>query len=171
MKKTWVKNTCNVFIAHVFIAYVFIVPVFNYHDFSEVQMDKEVVWFIRLSMLYFVLGSLLGVCFAVRPEMASPDYVSMHVHFNLLGWMSMMIFGVGYHVLPRFSGQPLYSRKLSIVQFWTANAGLLGMASGWGMKAHDIDGGQTLLAVFGTVMFVSILLFVYNLARTVKRPE
>jgi len=134
-------------------------------------MDKEVVWFIRLSMVYFLVGSLLGVAFVFRPEMANADHIAMHVHLNLLGWMSMMIFGVGYHVLPRFSGQPLYSRKLSVVQFWLANAGLIGMAAGWGMKAHGHEAGQSLLAVFGTVMFVSIVLFVYNLIKTVKGPQ
>ena len=134
-------------------------------------MDKEVVWFIRLSMLYFVLGSLLGLLFVFRPGMADTDHISMHVHLNLLGWMSMMIFGVGYHVLPRFSGKPLYSRQMSIVQFWAANAGLIGMAAGWGMKAHGIGGGQQVLAVSGAVMFFSILLFAYNLAKTVKGPQ
>ncbi len=133
-------------------------------------MDKEVVWFIRLSMAYFVAGSLMGVLFVFRPYMAGTDYVAMHVHLNLLGWMSMMIFGVGYHVLPRFSGRPLYSRRLSVVQFWSANAGLVGMAAGWGLRAHGYAAGGTLLAVFGAVMFVSITLFVYNMARTVRGP-
>jgi len=134
-------------------------------------MDKEVVWFIRLSIIYFVVGSLLGVCFMFRPEMAETNHIAMHVHLNLIGWMTMMIFGVGYHILPRFSGHPLYSRKLSIVQFWMANAGLIGMTAGWGMKAHGHEGGGTLLTVFGTLMFVSILLFAYNLLRTVSGPE
>jgi len=133
-------------------------------------MDKEVVWFIRLSILYFLTGSLLGLAFIVRPEMADPYHIAMHVHLNLLGWMSMMIFGVGYHILPRFSGVPLYSRPLSIVQFWTANIGLVGMTAGWGMMAHG-HGGRKILAASGAVMFVSICLFVYNLLKTVKGPE
>src|SRR3990172_7427405 len=119
-------------------------------------MDKEVVWFIRLSLIYFVAGTLLGVLFLVNPLSANQDHVSMHVHLNLVGWMSMMIFGVGYHILPRFSGNPLYSRKLSIVQFWAANIGLLGMAAGWGMRAHTVLGGTELLTISGIVMFVSI---------------
>ena len=105
-------------------------------------MDKEVVWFIRLSLIYFLVGTLLGVCFIFKPEMANTDHISMHVHLNLIGWMSMMIFGVGYHILPRFSGKPLWSRKLSIVQFWVANIGLVGMTAGWGMKAHGHTDGQ-----------------------------
>jgi len=134
-------------------------------------MDKEVVWFIRLSMIYFLIGSLMGVCFAVMPEMAESNHVAMHVHLNLLGWMSMMIFGVGYHILPRFSGHPLYSRKLSIVQFWMANVGLIGMTAGWGMRGHGHEAGDTVLAVFGAVMFLSIALFVFNLLKTVTGPE
>ncbi len=133
-------------------------------------MDKEVVWFIRLSIIYFLIGSLLGVLLVVRPAMADTYHIAMHVHLNLLGWMSMMIFGVGYHILPRFSGVPLYSRPLSIVQFWTANIGLVGMTAGWGMLAHGHE-GRKLLAFSGVVMFVSIVLFVYNLLRTVKGPQ
>lgn len=134
-------------------------------------MDKEVVWFIRLSIVYFLIGSLLGVLFIVRPAMADTYHVAMHAHLNLLGWMSMMIFGVGYHILPRFSGVPLYSRPLSIVQFWTANIGLVGMTAGWAMMAHEAGGGRKVLAVSGAVMFISIVLFVYNLLRTVKGPQ
>jgi len=133
-------------------------------------MDKEVVWFIRLSIIYFLLGSLLGLAFILRPEMADPYHIAMHVHLNLLGFMSMMIFGVGYHILPRFSGVPLYSRSMSVIQFWTANAGLIGMTAGWGMMAHG-HGGQMVLAASGTLMFASIVLFVYNLLRTVKGPQ
>ena len=133
-------------------------------------MDKEVVWFIRMSLVYFLLGSLLGVMFILKPEAANSDHVAMHAHLNLLGWMSMMIFGVGYHVLPRFSGQPLYSRKMSIWQFWLANIAMVGMAAGWGMKAHSVGNGQQLLAVFGVLMIVSIALFVYNLVGTVRGP-
>lgn len=134
-------------------------------------MDKEVVWFIRLSLLYFLVGSLMGVCFVIWPEMANSGHISMHVHLNLIGWMSMMIFGVGYHILPRFSGNPLWSRKMSIVQFWMANIGLIGMTAGWGFKAHEHTGGQMVLGIFGAIMFVSILLFFFNMIKTVKGPE
>jgi len=133
-------------------------------------MDKEVVWFIRLSIIYFLLGSALGVLFVLKPETADQYHIAMHVHFNLIGWMSMMIFGVGYHILPRFSGQHLYSRRMSIVQFWLANIGLVGMSAGWGMMAHG-HGGKAVLAVFGVITFLSFLLFGLNMFMTIKGPE
>ena len=98
-------------------------------------MDKEVVWFIRQSVTYFLLGTLLGVIFLFFPEWANQDRISLHVHMNLIGWMSMMIFGVGYHILPRFSGKPIFNRKMMTVQFWLASAGMLGMAIGWFLRA------------------------------------
>jgi len=134
-------------------------------------MDKEVVWFIRLSIIYFLLGSALGLAFIFKPEMADHFHVSMHVHLNLIGWMSMMIFGVGYHILPRFSGRMLYSRKMSIVQFWTANIGLVGMTVGLGMLAHDVGGGGLIATVFSVLTFVSFLLFGLNMFLTLKGPE
>ncbi len=131
-------------------------------------MDKEVVWFIRLSMVYFLVGSFLGLLFTAYPGMMRQDFISVHVHLNLVGWMSMMIFGVGYHILPRFSGNPLWSRKLSVIQFWLANIGLIGMTVGWFMRGGGSDTGTDILAAFSTVMFVAIAMFVFNLMKTVK---
>ena len=42
----------------------------------------------------------------------------------------MMIYGVGLHVLPRFSGFPLYSERVATWQFYVANAGLWLMVLG-----------------------------------------
>ena len=51
-------------------------------------------------------------------------YRPAHVHANLLGFVSMMIFGVAYHVLPRFVGHPLHNRRMAVVHWWVANIGL-----------------------------------------------
>jgi cbb3-type cytochrome oxidase subunit 1 len=38
--------------------------------------------------------------------------------YLLMGFLSMMIFGVGYHLLPVFAGTDLYSFRLAKIQFW-----------------------------------------------------
>ncbi len=55
----------------------------------------------------------------------------MHAHTNLLGWVSMMIFAVAYHVLPRFSGRPLYSNRLADMHLILSNIGLIGLIITW----------------------------------------
>jgi len=130
-------------------------------------MSKITVAFIKAAMVYFVLAMLLGIHMsstgAVYPSMP------VHVHFNLLGWMSMMIYGVAYHILPRFSGQPLWNEKLSVWHFWLANIGLIGMALGWILIGGP--GGGVILYIFALVEGVSIICFALNMFNTVKAAQ
>src|SRR3972149_1553095 len=88
-------------------------------------MSSITVWFIRLAIMYFVLAIILGLHMSV----AGPVYpwMPIHTHFNLLGWMSMMIYGVAYHILPRFSGRQLFSDKLAFWPLWLPHNRPLGM--------------------------------------------
>lgn len=71
-------------------------------------MERIIVWYLRMSVIYFVLGGMFGIALLLFPS-ESGYYIPVHVHLNLLGFMSMMIYGVGYHILPRFSRRPVYS--------------------------------------------------------------
>jgi len=123
-------------------------------------MSAITVWFIRCAMVYFMLSMLLGLHMAL----AGPVYPVMpiHVHFNLLGWMSMMIYGVAYHILPRFSGKPLWSEGLSRAQLWLANIGLVGMALGWAFSS------TVFLFIFSLVEAVSVVFFALNMFKTIR---
>jgi len=132
-------------------------------------MDKTTVLFIKASMVYFLVGSAMGLIMVVWPE-GIVHYRSVHAHLNLLGWMSMMVYGVGYHILPRFSGRPLYSLSMARAQFWLANIGLVGMVFSWPFVSRDIAIGvsKTALAIFSLVEAISVFLFVYNIWKTIK---
>lgn len=127
-------------------------------------MSSITVWFIRFAIIYFVLAILLGL----HMTTAGPIYpwMPIHVHFNLLGWMSMMIYGVGYHILPRFSGVPLWSNRLATGQLWLANIGLIGMAFGWWVR--ESMGSPLPLAFFSILEGVSIVFFAINMLKTIK---
>ncbi|HEX6588350.1 MAG TPA: hypothetical protein VF039_04960, partial [Longimicrobiales bacterium] len=70
-------------------------------------MTPYVRRFIRSSLFWLGVGVVLGVLMTAWP--AAIQYRTAHMHANLLGFVSMMIFGVAYHVMPRFSGNPLRS--------------------------------------------------------------
>ena len=72
-------------------------------------MDWFAKIFIRASLIWFVLGITLGLAMAVHP--AWVVYRPAHAHMNLVGFVTMMIFGVGYQMLPRFFGHPIHSRN------------------------------------------------------------
>ena len=131
-------------------------------------MDKITVTFIRASFLYLLIGSTIGALLLFWPQ-AAGIYRSIHAHLNVFGWLSMMVFGVGYHILPRFSGRPLHSKRLAWVHLYLSNLGLVGLALFWAIAGYAGGGAMRLpLAIFGAILAISIYIFVYNMWRTVK---
>ncbi|MCC6503400.1 MAG: hypothetical protein IT362_09725 [Deltaproteobacteria bacterium] len=127
-------------------------------------MSKITVWFIRFAIIYFLVSILLGIHMSMSG--AVYPWMPIHAHFNLLGWMSMMIYGVGYHILPRFSGKPLFSDALATAQLWLSNIGLVGMAAGWWVKSSG--GSNTVLLVFSLLEALSVVFFAVNMFKTIK---
>lgn len=128
-------------------------------------MNKTTLGFIFSGMVYLLLGVTLGVLFVIIPE--TRVLRPVHTHLNLIGFVTFLIFGVAYHILPRFRGKPLYSEKLGWWQLWLANAGLVGLLVFMGVGAYtSFDGLRMVQAVFGATLALSIYLFVYNMFRT-----
>ncbi len=127
-------------------------------------MSKITIWFLKCAMIYFVLAMLVGLHMSI----SGPAYPfkQIHTHLNLLGWMSMFVYGVGYHILPRFSGAVLWSDKLSLAHLWLANIGLIGMTGGW--LAASKGNGLTILLVFSLIEGLSIIFFALNMFLTIK---
>ncbi|HJP84665.1 MAG TPA: hypothetical protein VJ852_01635 [Gemmatimonadaceae bacterium] len=86
---------------------------------------------------------------------------------NLLGFVTMMIYGVGYHVVPRFFGHPLHSTKLGAVHWWLSNVGLAGMVAGFFMAPHFGQRSMPVLATGGVLSALGAFAFIYNVWRTI----
>jgi cbb3-type cytochrome oxidase subunit 1 len=132
-------------------------------------MDPVVRGFLKASLVWLSLGVTVGVAMAVHP--AWTIYRPVHEHMNLLGFVSMMIFGVAYHVIPRFSGQPLWRRQIAVWHAWVANAGLALMAIGFVARVQTSIPpavGGALLGTGGCLSAVGAYLFAYNIWRTIN---
>ncbi len=134
-------------------------------------MDKFVKGFIVMSIVYLGISTVLGLIMLGNPNMLAIKVV--HSHLNMLGWVSMMIYGVGYHILPRFMGRPLYSNRIGEAQFWLANISLVGMLAFYCVDVFNPGGPfRTLAILFGVVQALSIVLFFYNMLMTLlAKPE
>jgi len=121
-------------------------------------MDRYTKAFVVAALVYFLLAAVLG---AWMGSAASAEWVRFaHVHFNLLGFMSMMIYGVGYFILPRFNGRTLHWPSWVPLHFYAANVGLIGMV------ATAPERPSTGFALFAGLSVVSAALFVINLGAT-----
>ena len=131
-------------------------------------MELTIVWYLRMSLTYFVFGAVVGLGMLLWPSEAGL-YTPVHAHLNLLGFMSMMIYGVGYHILPKFSGQLMYSPAIMKIQFWMANAGLIGMAVSWPFTiGGDASFAGTVLIISAILSLASVVLFAINIIKTIK---
>lgn len=134
-------------------------------------MSPTVINFIKTSLLSLAMGVVLGVLIALHvlgPE--RPQFLtSAHTHINLLGAVMMLIFGVGYHILPRFSGRPLYSEGIATAQFWINLIGLAGMVVSFIVAAYSkSDLLRYGVAPFGALYAVGAVLFVFNMWKTIS---
>ena len=91
--------------------------------------------FLKSSLAWLSLGVTFGVGIAAHP--AWTVYRLAHVHMLLLGFVAMMIFGVAYHVIPRFAGFQLHRADLARLHWWVANAGLLLMVALAWLRTDD----------------------------------
>jgi heme/copper-type cytochrome/quinol oxidase subunit 1 len=125
-------------------------------------MDKYAKAFVKASLIYLGIGSITGIIMIWWPDIRF-TVRRVHTHILLLGFMAMMIYGVGYHILPRFMGRPVYSARLGNAQAWTANISLIGLSISWILEASQGGIWHYLAILFGIGQAVSIFLFIINL--------
>jgi cytochrome c oxidase cbb3-type subunit 1 len=125
-------------------------------------MDKYAKVFVRASLIYLGIGTLMGGWMILSPDIRFA-LTRVHVHILLLGFIAMMIYGVGYHILPRFMGRPVYSHRLGNIQVWLANITLIGLSTSWILEASQGGTWHSLAILFGMGQVISVFLFIVNL--------
>ncbi len=133
-------------------------------------MSKYSRLFIISSLLYLLFGSILAIIMSIVPGWR-PYIHFPHAHTMVIGWISMMIFGLSYHVLPRFASSPLISEKYQRAHWWLANIGMVGMIfvplyeNFFQIHTPSIT---YFWIFFGILQFLGILIFVKNMLITVR---
>jgi cbb3-type cytochrome oxidase subunit 1 len=128
-------------------------------------VDTFVRRFIRASVVWLVVGVIIGVAMTWLPGHVVV-YRTAHAHANLLGFVSMMIFGVAYHVIPRFAGRPLHAPTIAAAHFWVANIGLAALVAGFLLRI-GWPAADWLLRGGGVLSALGAIAFAYNIWRTI----
>ncbi len=126
---------------------------------------------VSLPLRFMVTGLLAlftGVGLLVlRPEMLATYHYNQYViavtHLFVLGWICTIVMGATYQLVPVALETRLYSEKLATWQFVfhvVGFAGMVWMFWTWNMQQ---------VGHFGSVLTVGVVLFVYNIARTLLR--
>lgn len=106
-------------------------------------------WFLSVAVLQALVGMGAGIFMGI-----TGDYTlaPAHAHSNLLGWVSMAIFGLYYVLVPDVA-----ARRLAMVHFWLALVANIVFPIGIGLV---VTGKGETLSIIGSLLEVlSMLLF------------
>jgi heme/copper-type cytochrome/quinol oxidase subunit 1 len=125
----------------------------------------------RVSAAFFALGVVclfIGMCMGAKMG-ASEDFTLMpaHAHLNLLGWVTMAIYGT-FYALTHASLKP----KLAWINFWLSALGVVLMVPSLALylPAHDAKFVPGILA--GEVATIGgLLTFAISVYRELVRPR
>lgn len=124
---------------------------------------------VRAAFLALAAGILLGAAFALNRALGA-QLRPLHAELNLWGWTTLLIYGMGYHMLPRFCGRPLRRARIADLQSWLAIGGVAAASLGWLLRQPAPLVGQALLAASGFAQLAAAVLFAL-LGAELLRPQ
>lgn len=114
-----------------------------------------------LSFQAAVLFVLVGMAWGIEMA-ASGDHAAFpaHAHLNLLGWVSLFLFGIFYHLHPA-----LDRSRAAYVQVWIWIAGTIVLATGVGMVHTGHESGDPVAAIGSLIVLGAMALFAWLVFR------
>jgi cbb3-type cytochrome oxidase subunit 1 len=70
-------------------------------------------------------------------------------------------------VVPRFTSNPLYSRRAPFAHWWASNIGLATLVIGFVMRARGVPAASALMAAGATLAAAGAYIFAYVIWRTI----
>ncbi len=154
---------------------------------------SPLIKFMVLASTFYMFSTLEGPIQAIKSVNALAhftDWIVGHVHDGVLGWVAFMIMASLFHMAPRVFKREIYSKSLMNTQFWIQTLGVVlyftsmwiaGITQGMMWRAHDEFGNLaysfidtvavlhpyfTIRAVGGTLYFLGMFLFAFNMYKT-----
>jgi hypothetical protein len=112
---------------------------------------------LQISVVYMVLGLGLGLAMGISGDVS---LFSVHSHILLLGWATMAIAGLVYHVMPGCARS-----RLATLHFWGHNLGLPMMMASLAWENTGHTNAAPAIATGSILVLVSLVLFAVNVLR------
>ena len=115
---------------------------------------------LRIAVVYLFVGALLGLIMGIAQQFA---LAPVHAHLLLLGWASLALAGVIYHLYPAAA-----ATLLARIHFWLHNLGLPAFMIALGMLLAGYESAGPAVAISASVVLVALTIFAANVLVNVK---
>lgn len=119
--------------------------------------------FLKIAVVYLVVGALFGYTMGITQNFV---LAPVHAHLLLLGWASLALAGLVYHLYPAAS-----ATKLARIHFWLHNVGLPVFMAGLAFLLSGREWALPVVVVGATTVLLGLLLFAANVLVNIKAPE
>ncbi|WP_431275776.1 hypothetical protein ACQ858_05630 [Variovorax ureilyticus] len=119
-------------------------------------------WF-RVAVVYFVVAVALGIVMG-----ASGDHTLMavHAHINLLGWVTMALFGLIGLAYPAIT-----EGRAAAWQFWLHNTGVPVMLVALTARLKGVEAAEPVIGIASVVVGIGVVLFAWLVLTRMAEPR
>lgn len=114
----------------------------------------------RIAHLYFrtaIVFLIVGLCMGLKMGMSGDhSIIGAHAHANLLGWVTMAIFG-GYHALNPEKAE----RRIATLQYGVYTFGVALMVPALYLMLSGNAALEPVVGIASLITFVGVLMFAY----------
>jgi hypothetical protein len=138
----------------------------------RVKANRPVVYAMRSSVMCLTLAvaagiTMLGVLYGWW-EFPLGGYSLKYIHITLalLGWITLLIFGVSFHVIPMFYLTKAFSDRIGYSIVTLILLSIVSLVIGFGMKLNG-----TRLIVAGIPALIGVILYVFTLFNLIRNRQ
>ena len=114
-------------------------------------MPRIAKLYFRTAIIFLIIGISIGLSMAISQDHSA---IGAHAHANLLGWVTMAIFG-GYHALNPAKAE----RRIAMIQYGIYTAGVALMVPALYLMLTGYPQMEPVVAIASLITFAGVLLF------------
>jgi hypothetical protein len=119
--------------------------------------------FLKIAVVYLVVGAVLGLIMGITQKFV---LAPVHAHLLLLGWASLALAGIIYHLYPAAG-----KTRLAHTHFWLHNLALPPFMVGLGMLLTGNESADSIIAPAATVVLIGLVVFASNILINAKPAQ
>ena len=129
-------------------------------------MPRLAQLYFKTAIIFLIIGLCIGLHMAISQDRAATP---AHAHTNLLGWVTMAIFGIYYALNPAKA-----ERRLAMIQYYVYTSGVAVLVPSLYLMVTGRPEIEPIVAAASIVAFVGVLLFavvIFSSSETVAQPN
>lgn len=116
-------------------------------------MPKVSQYYFKTAIVFLIVGIAMGLKMSIS---GSHDIIGAHAHANLLGWVTMALFGTYFAIAPAKA-----EGRLAMIQYWVYTGGVVVTIPALYFMLLGHQALEPLVAIGSLIAFAGVFLFAY----------